>query len=149
MGGERTRLVANSLHFRFPTPRSSGFAENNAVYGQLYRWAGRWQDRPAIILRESGVSDLNIRHLADLLQQFQSTLSDVECSDVTLGLLFRRYPRPALAGVAAGRIRRWTACQNEALDTLPPRPRVIFQTTRDENDSAQPACAGNNPEPHR
>ena len=30
-------------HFRFPTPRPGRFAENNLVYGRLYRCPGRWQ----------------------------------------------------------------------------------------------------------
>jgi dienelactone hydrolase len=37
-------------HFRFPTPRPSDFAENNVVPGRLYRCAGRWQERPVIVL---------------------------------------------------------------------------------------------------
>ena len=36
--------------FHFPTPRPGTFAENNIAYGQLYRCAERWQERPAIIL---------------------------------------------------------------------------------------------------
>jgi hypothetical protein len=36
----------SGLHFRFPTPRPCGFAENNVVYGRFYRCAGRWQERP-------------------------------------------------------------------------------------------------------
>jgi len=36
--------------FRFPTPRPSEIEENNVVYGRLYRCAGRWQERPVIIL---------------------------------------------------------------------------------------------------
>lgn len=36
--------------FHFPTPRPCAFAENNVVHGRLYRCAGRWQERPAIIL---------------------------------------------------------------------------------------------------
>jgi pimeloyl-ACP methyl ester carboxylesterase len=39
-----------SLHFRFPTPQPCEFAENNVVYGRLYRCPGRWQERPVIIL---------------------------------------------------------------------------------------------------
>ena len=38
------------LRFRFPTPRPCGFAENNVVYGRLYRCAERWQERPVIML---------------------------------------------------------------------------------------------------
>src|SRR5262249_9517899 len=37
-------------HFKFPTPRPSEDEENNIVYGRLYRWAERWQERPVIIL---------------------------------------------------------------------------------------------------
>jgi len=37
-------------HFTFPTPRPCEFAENNIVYGRLYRCAERWQERPVIIL---------------------------------------------------------------------------------------------------
>jgi dienelactone hydrolase len=40
----------SGLHFRFPTPRPGDFAENNIVYGRLYRCAERWQERPVIVL---------------------------------------------------------------------------------------------------
>jgi hypothetical protein len=36
--------------FKFPTPRPGEVAENNIVYGRLYRCAERWQERPVIIL---------------------------------------------------------------------------------------------------
>lgn len=39
-----------ALNFTFPTPRPCEFAENNVVQGRLYRCAGRWQERPVIIL---------------------------------------------------------------------------------------------------
>ena len=42
------------LNFRFPTPRPSSMAENNVVHGRFYRCAGRWQERPAIILLHGG-----------------------------------------------------------------------------------------------
>jgi hypothetical protein len=38
------------FHFTFPTPRPCEFAENNVVHGRLFRCAGRWQERPVIIL---------------------------------------------------------------------------------------------------
>ncbi len=44
----------SSLHFTFPTPRPSEFEENNIVPGRLYRCAGRWQERPVIILLHGG-----------------------------------------------------------------------------------------------
>jgi pimeloyl-ACP methyl ester carboxylesterase len=40
----------SGLHFRFPTPRPCEFAENNVVYGRLYRCAEGWQKRPVLIL---------------------------------------------------------------------------------------------------
>jgi pimeloyl-ACP methyl ester carboxylesterase len=44
-------------NFRFPTPRPGEFAENNVVYGRLYRCAGQWQNRPAIILLHGAGGD--------------------------------------------------------------------------------------------
>lgn len=38
------------LHFRFPTPRPCDCAQNNVVYGRLYRCPTRWKERPAIVL---------------------------------------------------------------------------------------------------
>jgi dienelactone hydrolase len=40
----------SGLHFRFPAPRPSAYAENNIVYGRLYRCRERWRERPVIIL---------------------------------------------------------------------------------------------------
>ena len=42
------------LQFTFPSPRPGEFAENNLVHGRLYRCAGRWQERPTIILLHGG-----------------------------------------------------------------------------------------------
>ena len=42
--------------FRFPTPRPSEYAENNIVYGRLYRCAERWQERPVLILLDGSPS---------------------------------------------------------------------------------------------
>jgi hypothetical protein len=49
------------LHFRFPTPRPSEFAENNTVHGRLYRCADQWQKRPAIVLLHGWNSALSHR----------------------------------------------------------------------------------------
>jgi len=43
-------------HFKFPTPRPCEDAENNTVYGRLYRCAERWQERPVIILLDGAFS---------------------------------------------------------------------------------------------
>ena len=45
------------LQFRFPTPRPGDFTESNVVYGRLYRCAGRWQERPVIVLLHGGGGD--------------------------------------------------------------------------------------------
>jgi pimeloyl-ACP methyl ester carboxylesterase len=42
------------LHFRFATLRPGEFAENNIVYGRLYRCGERWRERPVIILLHGG-----------------------------------------------------------------------------------------------
>jgi dienelactone hydrolase len=47
-------IFDDSLHFRFPTARPSEFAENNTVYGELYRCAGNWRQRPVIVLLHGG-----------------------------------------------------------------------------------------------
>jgi Alpha/beta hydrolase domain containing 18 len=40
--------------FRFPSPRPCEFAENNVVYGRLYRSGDAWQERPVIVLLHGG-----------------------------------------------------------------------------------------------
>jgi pimeloyl-ACP methyl ester carboxylesterase len=47
----------DARNFRFPTPRPGEFAENNVVYGRLYRCAERWQKRPAVILLHGAGGD--------------------------------------------------------------------------------------------
>jgi len=42
--------------FKFRTPRPCEDAENNIVYGRLYRCAERWQERPVIILLDGAFS---------------------------------------------------------------------------------------------
>lgn len=40
----------SGLHFRFPTPSLGGYAENNMVFGRLYRCGENWRERPVILL---------------------------------------------------------------------------------------------------
>jgi len=47
----------SGLHFQFPSPRQGEFAENNVVYGRLYRCAEGWQKRPVIILLHGAGGD--------------------------------------------------------------------------------------------
>lgn len=42
--------AGSTWDFHFPTPRPGRFADNNVAYGRLYPCAGRWQQRPAVIL---------------------------------------------------------------------------------------------------
>lgn len=44
----------SGVHFSFPSPRLCDCAENNVVYGRLYRCAKNWEKRPAIILLHGG-----------------------------------------------------------------------------------------------
>ena len=44
----------NPNEFHFPTPRPSGFAENDMASGRFYRCAGDWQGRPTIVLLHPG-----------------------------------------------------------------------------------------------
>lgn len=44
----------SKIQFKFQSPRPCEFAENNVVYGRLYRCAGKWQERPAIVLLHGG-----------------------------------------------------------------------------------------------
>jgi dienelactone hydrolase len=41
---------SGAVGLRFATPRPGAFEENNTVRGRLYRCAGRWQERPTVIL---------------------------------------------------------------------------------------------------
>jgi hypothetical protein len=42
--------------FKFSSPRPCEDAENNTVYGRLYRCAERWQERPVIVLLDGAFS---------------------------------------------------------------------------------------------
>src|ERR1017187_4648048 len=49
------------IHFTFPSPRPCEFAENNIVYGRLYRRAKDWQKFPTIIYLHGGVDFVSHR----------------------------------------------------------------------------------------
>jgi hypothetical protein len=53
---------SSNIHFYFPSPRPCEFAENNLVYGRLYRRAKDWQKFPTIILLHGGGDFLNHRY---------------------------------------------------------------------------------------
>lgn len=51
----------SNIHFKFSSPRPCEFAENNVVYGRLYRRAKDWQKFPTFILLHGGGDSLNHR----------------------------------------------------------------------------------------
>lgn len=51
----------SNIHFTFSSPRPCEFAVNNTVHGRFYRCAGRWQERPVIVLLHGGGDFLNHR----------------------------------------------------------------------------------------
>lgn len=86
------------VDFRFPTPRPSSFAENNIVYGRLYRCEEHWQKYPTIILLHGGNLMWGRRH--SLGNRFGYPLLARRCNhagfnSVTLELPynFQRHPR--------------------------------------------------------
>ena len=87
----------SGLHFRFPTPRPCGVAENDIVYGRVYRCAGRWQERPVVVLLHGG--DAGARNIgclgigSDLRCSPAAAIGAVQCRDVEGAYHFQRYPR--------------------------------------------------------
>ncbi|HSY17580.1 MAG TPA: alpha/beta fold hydrolase [Candidatus Acidoferrales bacterium] len=90
----------DSLHFRFPTPRPCGFAENNVVYGRLYRADGNWQERPAIILLH-GWNSAPSHHVRFPLLARRCHAAGFNTVTLELPYHFQRRPRQpgALGGV--------------------------------------------------
>ena len=85
------------VHFRFPTPCPSAFAENNTVHGRLYRCAEPWQKRPAIILLHGGNMMRGANDTVDY--RFKQPLTARCCNQagfnamtVELPYHFQRYP---------------------------------------------------------
>jgi dienelactone hydrolase len=72
----------SNTRFKFPSPRPCEFAKNNVVPGRLYRCAGAWQEKPAIILLHGGGSfaghQLRFRFLARRCQRAGFNAATVE-----------------------------------------------------------------------
>ncbi len=85
--------ASSGLHFRFPTPRPCGFAENNVVHGRLYRCAERWQDRPAIILLHGGRIDFINHCLGYPLVARRCHRASFNAATLQAPYHFRRRPR--------------------------------------------------------
>jgi len=88
-----SRLEFNGpAHFCFPTPRPCGFAENNTAYGRLYRCAGRWQERPTIILLHGGGGFPDYRFLFPLVAR-SCNRAGFNAATLVAPYHFRRRPR--------------------------------------------------------
>jgi dienelactone hydrolase len=82
----------SGLHFRFPTPRPSGFAENNIVYGRLYRCTEPWQERPVVILLHGGGGFPDYRFLFPLVAR-QCNRAGFNAATLVAPYHFQRRPR--------------------------------------------------------
>jgi pimeloyl-ACP methyl ester carboxylesterase len=80
-------------HFRFPTPRPGRFAENNVVYGRLYRCAERWQQRPAVILLHGAGGDPDYHFEFPLIAR-HCNRAGINAATLMAPFQFQRRPRP-------------------------------------------------------
>ena len=98
------------LHFQFPTPRLCDFAENNTVYGRLYRCADRWQERPVIVLLHGWNSTPSHRFRFPLIAR-RSSQAGFNVATLELPCQFQRRPRRpgALSGSYYLRLAERTA----------------------------------------
>ena len=81
----------NASGFHFPTPRPGAFAENNVVYGHLYRCSERWRERPTIILLHGRNDSSSYRLLFPKIAHY---CKRVEFNAATLVLPFHFQRRP-------------------------------------------------------
>ncbi len=88
----------SGLHFRFASPRRSNYAENDIVYGRLYRCGERWQERPVVILLHGSGDSLNYNVRFPLIAR---RCNSVGFNAVTLvaPYHFRRRPRQLGGGL--------------------------------------------------
>jgi hypothetical protein len=82
----------SGLHFHFPTPRPGGYAENNIVYGRLYRCTKRWQERPVIILLHGGGGFLDHEFVFPLIAR-QCNGGGFNAATIVSPYYYQRRPR--------------------------------------------------------
>lgn len=86
----------SGLRFRFPTPRPGPFAENNVVYGRLYRCAEHWQQRPAVILLHGAGGDPDYHFRFPLIAR-RCNRAGVNAALLMAPCQFQRRPRDRAA----------------------------------------------------
>jgi len=79
--------------FRFPTPCPSAIAENNVVYGRLYRCGGQWQKRPVIVLLHGRGDVFNHRYRFPQIAR-RCNRDRFNVATLEAPYYFRRHPRP-------------------------------------------------------
>jgi pimeloyl-ACP methyl ester carboxylesterase len=79
-------------HFRFPTPRPGNIAENNLVYGRLYRCGQRWQERPVIVLLHGRLDYFNHWFKFPLIAR-RCNRAGFNAATLVLPFQFQRRPR--------------------------------------------------------
>ena len=93
------------VHFHFPTPRPAEFAENNVVYGRLYRCAERWQKRPTIVLLQSGSGFMSHRVRFPFITR-RCNQAGLNAATLVAPFYFQRRPR------YAGALNDWDYLQD-------------------------------------
>jgi pimeloyl-ACP methyl ester carboxylesterase len=86
----------DARNFRFSTPRPGEFAENNVVYGRLYRCTESWQNRPVIILLHGAGGDPDYHFEFPLIAR-QCNRAGFNAAMLIAPFQFQRRPRQ-LAG---------------------------------------------------
>ena len=83
---------AGAVGFRFATPQPGPFAENNTVHGRFYRCAGRWQDRPTVLLLH-GWNDASNHYVLFRFLAARLNRSGINTATLTAPFHFQRRPR--------------------------------------------------------
>jgi pimeloyl-ACP methyl ester carboxylesterase len=81
----------DARNFCFPSPRPGEFAENNVVYGRLYRCAERWQKRPVVILLHGAGGDPDYHFEFPLIAR-QCNRAGFNAATLMAPLQFQRRP---------------------------------------------------------
>ena len=82
----------SGTQFHFPSPRPGNCAENNMVYGRLYRCGERWQERPVVILLHGSGDFLNYKFRFPLIAR-RCNREGLNAASLVAPYHFQRRPR--------------------------------------------------------